>query len=171
MDSPENVRIKLSRSNGTQTEEWYESLEQLLRFASEHNPYFIQTLLKRLSDSGVNVPAPVTTPYVNTIPVDDEPEYPGDRDLERRIKSIIRWNAMAMVVKANSLGTGVGGHISTYASLATLYEVGFNHFFRGPDGPASADLVFFQGHASPGNYSRAFVEGRLTEKNLHNFRQ
>src|SRR5262245_51765487 len=115
MDSPDNVRIKLSRSNGAQTEEWYESLEQLLRFASEQNPYFISTLLKRLNDSGVKVPATVMTPYVNTIPVDDEPPYPGDRDIERRIKSIIRWNAMAMVVKANSLGTGVGGHISTYA--------------------------------------------------------
>ncbi|MEI8315956.1 MAG: pyruvate dehydrogenase (acetyl-transferring), homodimeric type, partial [Verrucomicrobiota bacterium] len=110
------------------------------------------------------------TPYVNTIPPTAEPPYPGDRELERRIKSFIRWNAMAMVVKANST-TNVGGHISTYASAATLYEVGFNHFFHGGDGDRPADLVYFQGHAAPGIYSRAFLEGRLSEKQLQNFRQ
>ena len=110
------------------------------------------------------------TPYVNTIPAAIEPPYPGDRELERRIKSLIRWNAMAMVVKANST-TNVGGHISTFASAATLYEVGFNHFFHGGDGDRPADLVYIQGHASPGIYSRAFLEGRLTEQHLKNFRQ
>ena len=114
---------------------------------------------------------PVRTPYVNTIPVEDEPPFPGDRETERRIKSIIRWNAMAMVVNANSKHDGLGGHISSFASSATLYEVGYNHFFRGGDGDRPADLLYFQGHATPGNYARAFLEGRLTEKHLQNFRQ
>src|SRR5204862_4730727 len=105
--------------------------------------------------------SPLTTRYVNTIPTETEPPYPGDRELERRIKSLIRWNAMAMVVNANRIHSGLGGHISTYASAATLYEVGFNHFFRGPDGGRPADQVYFQVHASPGIYARAYVEGRL----------
>jgi pyruvate dehydrogenase E1 component len=111
------------------------------------------------------------TPYINTIPPEAEPPYPGDRELERRIKSLIRWNAMAMVVNANADGSGRGGHISTFASAATLYEVGFNHFFRGPDGDRSGDIVYFQGHASPGIYARAFLEGRLDESHLQNFRR
>jgi pyruvate dehydrogenase E1 component len=114
---------------------------------------------------------PLNTRYVNTIPVEAEPPYPGNRELERRIKSLIRWNAMAMVVNANREHGGLGGHISTYASAATLYEVGFNHFFRGGHGERPADMVYIQGHASPGIYARAFLEGRLTEKHLHNFRQ
>ena len=114
---------------------------------------------------------PIRTPYINTIPVEDEPAYPGDRDTERRIKSIIRWNAMAMVVNANSKHDGLGGHISSFASSATLYEVGYNHFFHGGDGDRPADLVYFQGHATPGNYARAFLEGRLTEEHLQHFRQ
>lgn len=113
----------------------------------------------------------LNTPYVNTIPAEFETPYPGNREIERKIKSYARWNAMAMVVKANRHHEGLGGHISTYASAATLYEVGFNHFFRGPDGERPADLVFFQGHASPGNYARAFLEGRLDSKHLHHFRQ
>jgi len=113
----------------------------------------------------------LTTPYVNTIPAEQEPPYPGDREIERRIKSYIRWNAMAMVVKANRIHEGLGGHISTFASCATLYEVGFNHFFRGPEGGRPADLVFFQGHASPGNYARAYLERRLDALQLHHFRQ
>ena len=113
----------------------------------------------------------MNTPYINTIPADQEPDYPGDREIERRIKSTIRWNAMAMVVKANRVHDGIGGHISTYASCATLYEVGFNHFFRGGDGGRPADMVFFQGHASPGNYARAYLERRLDAQQLHHFRQ
>ena len=112
-----------------------------------------------------------TTPYVNTIPVDQQPEYPGDREIERRIKSIIRWNAMAMVVRANKQSPGIGGHISTYASAATLYEVAFNHFFHGKEGREPPDQVFFQGHAAPGIYARAFLLGRLTEEHLKNFRR
>lgn len=114
---------------------------------------------------------PVHTPYVNTIPVEKEVPYPGNREIERRIKSFIRWNAMAMVVKANRVHNGLGGHISTYASCATLYEVGFNHFFRGGNDGQLADLVYFQGHASPGNYARAYLERRIDAKLLHHFRQ
>ncbi|HUI06576.1 MAG TPA: pyruvate dehydrogenase (acetyl-transferring), homodimeric type [Verrucomicrobiae bacterium] len=113
----------------------------------------------------------LSTPYVNTIPAEDEPPYPGDRELERRIKSQVRWNAMAMVVNANRVHHGIGGHISTYASAATLYEVGFNHFFHGGDSGRAADIVYFQGHASPGIYARAFLEGRLNERHLQHFRQ
>ena len=113
----------------------------------------------------------INTPYVNTIPVEREVPYPGDREIERRIKSLIRWNAMAMVVKANRIHNGLGGHISTYASCATLYEVGFNHFFKGKNGKGPADLVYFQGHASPGNYARAYLEGRFDAQLLHHFRQ
>jgi len=113
----------------------------------------------------------LNTPYINTIPPEKEPPYPGDREIERRIKSYIRWNAMAMVVKANRVHDGIGGHISTYASCATLYEVGFNHFFRGGDNGQTADMVFFQGHASPGNYARAYLERRLDANQLHHFRQ
>ena len=114
---------------------------------------------------------PIQTPYLNTIPVGEQPEYPGDGEVERRIRSLVRWNAMAMVVNANTRNDGLGGHISSFASSATLYEVGYNHFFRGPDGDKPADLVYFQGHTTPGNYARAFLEGRLTEKHLQNFRQ
>jgi len=127
-------------------------------------------LAKQLYESGLPVDWPLNTPYINTIPVEDEPPYPGDRELERRIKSYVRWNAMAMVVRANS-HTNVGGHISTFASCATLYEVGFNHFFRARTKDFPGDLVYFQGHAAPGVYARAFLEGRLDEKHLENFRQ
>jgi pyruvate dehydrogenase E1 component len=130
-------------------------------------------LLEKLASQLRTVPRPsagMTTPYINTIPPEQQPQYPGNREIERRIKSLMRWNAMAMVVKANST-TNVGGHISTYASAATLYEVGFNHFFRGASENFPGDLVFFQGHASPGMYARAFLEGRLDERHLQNFRQ
>jgi pyruvate dehydrogenase E1 component len=121
--------------------------------------------------SAASLPRVVSTPYCNTISVEEQPVYPGDRELERRIKSYIRWNAMAMVVNANREHHGLGGHISTYASCATLYEVGFDHFFRGGSSDHAADLVYFQGHSSPGIYARAFLEGRLNEHQLQNFRQ
>ncbi len=159
-----------------ETKRWIESLEYLLKHVFSNQeanrvPLLFNNLIKGLRDSGVNVPVAVTTPYLNTILPEDEPDYPGDREIERRIKSLIRWNAMAMVVKANRIHNGLGGHISTYASLATLYEVGFNHFFRGGDGEKPADIVYFQGHASPGVYARAYLEKRLSHKKLHNFRQ
>ncbi len=132
---------------------------------------FIDTLVDRLREAGVVISPTTTTPYLNTIPAEKEPPFPGDREIERRIKSLIRWNAMAMVVNANREHSGLGGHISTFASSATLYEVGFNHFFRGGDQGQPADLVYFQGHATPGIYARAFLERRLDERHLHNFRQ
>jgi len=130
-------------------------------------------LLEKLAHELRSAPRPaggLTTPYVNTIPADHQPEYPGDRVIERRIKSIMRWNAMAMVVKANST-TNVGGHIASFASSATLYEVAQNHFFRGRTEDFPGDMVYFQGHAAPGMYARAYMEGRLQEKDLQNFRQ
>src|SRR3989338_7918202 len=172
MDSKENARLDIPKINDDDTREWLDSLEHMLEVASEKDPHLLEKLMDRLRGAGVRAPVTVNTSYVNTIPVENEPPYPGDLAIEKRIRSYIRWNAMAMVVKANRIHNGLGGHISTYASLATLYEVGFNHFFRGGDnGGRLADLVFFQGHASPGNYARAYVEGRLTAKNLHNFRQ
>jgi pyruvate dehydrogenase E1 component len=147
-------------------------LESVLREGGGHQASaMINRLIQRLRHDGLDIPPPVGTPYINTIPVTDQFPYPGDRDLERKIKSYIRWNAMAMVVNANRNHSGIGGHISTYASSATLYEVGFNHFFHGPNGNRPADIVYFQGHASPGIYARAFLEGRLTEKHLQHFRQ
>lgn len=138
---------------------------------SEQAPGLLNKLISKLREAGMHIPLPLTTPYINTIPPEREPIYPGERQVERRIKSYVRWNAMAMVVKANRIHHGIGGHISTYASCATLYEVGFNHFFRGGDGNTPADIIFFQGHASPGIYARAYLEWRLDAKYLHNFRQ
>src|SRR5207249_8337619 len=130
---------------------WLETLEGLAR---ERGIAATRRLLFRLVEHGqrmgIAVSAPLNTPYVNTIPVEDQPPYPGDRDIERRIKSLIRWNAMAMVVRANKHEPGIGGHISTYASSATLLEVAFNHFLRGPEAEGGGDQVYFQGHASPG---------------------
>jgi pyruvate dehydrogenase E1 component len=155
---------------------WFQSLEYVLEHAlktegSERARFFLDNLVDRLSNAGVSVPNPVSTPYLNTIPPEQEPPYPGDRDIERRIKSFVRWNAMAMVVNANRDMAGIGGHISSFASIATLYEVAYNHFFRGGEGDEPADLVYFQGHTTPGNYARAFLERRLNENHLQNFRQ
>ncbi len=152
-----------------------QSLEDLAEYllktqGREKASQLLANLSNRLRAGGVDVPVPVSTPYVNTIPVEKEPPYPGDRKIERRIKSLARWNAMAMVVNANHGDSGVGGHISSYASMATLYEVGYNHFYRGGDGGRLADLIYFQGHTTPGNYARAFLEFRMDEGYLHNFR-
>jgi pyruvate dehydrogenase E1 component len=151
--------------------EWLDSLDYVLQSGG---PAKVVRLLRELSlhatESGVKIPFTANTPYTNTISADDQVLMPGSPDLERRIKSIVRWNAAAMVVKANKADEGIGGHISTYASAATLYEVGFNHFFRGQDSP-DADIIFFQGHAAPGIYARAYLEGRLSEAHLENFRR
>src|ERR1700753_2405917 len=137
---------------------------------TEKAAQFLGRLAGRLRSAGINVPEPVSTPYLNTISAEQEPAYPGNRELERRIKSLARWNAMAMVVNAQRNDSGVGGHISSYASMATLYEVAYNHFFRGGDDGQLADMIYFQGHTTPGNYARAFLEYRLDEKHLYNFR-
>jgi pyruvate dehydrogenase E1 component len=151
-----------------------DSLQSVFELALEsHGPEHTAQLLEKLAGQLRTAPRPVAgqnTPYLNTIPADEQPAYPGDRDIERRIKSMIRWNAMAMVVKANS-NTNVGGHIASFASSATLYEVAQNHFFRGHSENFPGDQVYFQGHAAPGMYARAFMEGRLDESHLQNFRQ
>ncbi len=152
--------------------EWLDSLNHvLMNYGPKQALELVEELKSTLRNKGVNVPYTMNTPYINTIPLDQQPPYAGSRDVERRIKSIIRWNAMAMVVRANRESSGIGGHISTYASAATLYEVGFNHFFRAPQDGDSGDQVYFQGHASPGMYARAFLEGRLSEDQLANFRR
>src|ERR1700722_16135023 len=150
-----------------ETKEWLESLNGVLQNSGEERARFLLTQLQfQASRQGVNVPFTANTPYINTIPAQKQPPFPGSREIERRIKSLVRWNAMAMVVRANKNSPGIGGHISTYASAATLCEIGLNHFFRGPDAPGGGDQVYFQGHASPGIYARAFLEGRLSSAQL-----
>ncbi len=152
--------------------EWRESLDYVLQSGGPERVRKILRLLQvRAQEQGVSIPFTANTPYINTIPRHEQPVYPGNRELERRIKSIIRWNAMAMVVRANRESPGIGGHISTFASAATLWEVGFNHFWRGRTDDFLGDMVFFQGHASPGIYARAFLEGRLSEEDLKGFRR
>ncbi|MEW6302623.1 MAG: pyruvate dehydrogenase (acetyl-transferring), homodimeric type [Verrucomicrobiota bacterium] len=160
----------------TEADDYLESLENLLSLVMRQQEApkvakMFDDLVARLRKAGHPVPPIVSTPYINTIPVEEQPAYPGDWQTEVRIKSIIRWNAMAMVVNANRKHNGLGGHISSFASSATLYEVGYNHFFHGGSGERPADVIFFQGHATPGNYARAFLEGRLDERHLQNFRQ
>jgi pyruvate dehydrogenase E1 component len=154
-----------------ETHEWLESLDYVLQSGG---PAKVARLLRELTiharQSGVKLPFTANTPYINTIPADEQALMPGSPDLERRIKSMVRWNAAAMVVRANKAEEGIGGHISTFASAATLYEVGFNHFFRGHDSGAR-DVIYFQGHAAPGIYARAYLEGRLDETHLENFRR
>jgi len=160
-----------SDANPQETGEWLEALQEVIDDAgSQRAGFLLNALLEQAANSGVTAPLKQNTPYVNTIPVEEEVPYPGDREIERRLKNFIRWNAMTMVVRANKYDANIGGHISTYASLATLVEVGFNHFFRGSYGDQPGDFIYFQGHASPGVYSRAFLEGRLNEKHLENFR-
>src|SRR5579884_2029855 len=161
----------LQDTNPQETSEWLEALDELVaEEGPERAAFLLRRVVEHAANSGVTAPLRLNTPYVNTIPADEELPYPGDRQVERRIKSLIRWNAMAMVVRANKYDSGIGGHISSYASLATLTEVGHNHFFHGSYGDQPGDLVYFQGHSSPGPYARAFLEGRLPEKHLENFR-
>src|SRR5580658_7451199 len=157
--------------NPQETSEWVEALDEIIDEAGpDRASYLLNRLMERAANFGVQPPLRWNTPYVNTIGVDDEVAYPGDRALERVIKSLVRWNAAAMVVRANKYDANIGGHIATYASLATLLEVGYNHFFHGSYQGDPGDFIYFQGHASPGVYSRAFLEGRLSDKNLENFR-
>ncbi|MBO3664187.1 pyruvate dehydrogenase (acetyl-transferring), homodimeric type [Microbacterium stercoris] len=159
-------------SDPEETSEWQQSLDELVDAKGHQRGREIMlSLLKRSKDLHLGVPMVPTTDYVNTIAPEDEPDFPGDEELERRYRSWIRWNAALTVHRAQRPGIGVGGHISTYASSASLYEVGFNHFFRGQDHPSGGDQIFVQGHASPGPYARAFLEGRLSEAQLDGFRQ
>jgi pyruvate dehydrogenase E1 component len=155
-----------------ETQEWLDSLDSVV---NGHGPnrarYLLARLLERAQQSHVSFPTTVSTPYVNTIPFDDEPWFPGDEHIERRIRAYIRWNAAVMVTRANHHTEGIGGHLSTFASSASLYEVGFNHFFRGKADGTPGDHVYFQGHAAPGVYARAFLEGRLSEDDMDHFRR
>lgn len=163
---------ELARDQEIENKEWIDSIDYIIESEGFERAKEILLLLQTRSQlKGINFTYQGNTPYINTIPVNEESPYPGSREMERKIKSIIRWNAMAMVVRANKESEGIGGHISTFASSATLYEVGFNHFFRGGDEGHRPDMIYFQGHASPGIYARSFLEGRLTEQDLGNFRR
>lgn len=155
-----------------ETKEWIDALLSVLKFeGAERAEFLIQQLINKARQRGLDLTVGLNTPYVNTIPVELEPSFPGNEKLEKRIAALIRWNAVMMVLQAGKVSSELGGHIATYASAATLYEVGFNHFFHGPDAKHGADLVYVQGHSSPGIYARAFLEGRLTEEQLIHFRQ
>lgn len=168
----EGVASYLPDIDPEETSEWLESFDALVeRSGPARARYLMLRLLERSGEQRVAIPALTSTDYVNTIPTELEPWFPGDEDVERRYRAWIRWNAAIMVHRAQRPGVGVGGHISTYASSAALYEVGFNHFFRGKSHPGGGDQVFIQGHASPGIYARAFLEGRLTADKLDGFRQ
>src|SRR5215469_4502178 len=150
--------------------EWIEAFDEVVASDWEQGAELLEALRSRARQAGVPVVSELVTPYHNTIPKHDEAPYPGDRKVERRIEALIRWNAMAMVHSQNKKDAGIGGHISTYSSLATLLEVGFNHFFHASYGDEPGDFIYFQGHSSPGVYSRAFLEGRLGEEQVKNFR-
>jgi len=155
-----------------ETQEWLDALDQIhSQEGDERARFLLYKILKRARQLHIGLPPLTQTRYINTISPEQEPFFPGDEDLERRIRRLIRWNAVAMVLRANNRAPGLGGHLATYASAATLYEVGFNHFFRGKDDGGSGDQIFFQGHAAPGIYARAFLEGRLSAENLDHFRQ
>ena len=155
-----------------ETKEWLESLSAVIEKDGDNRAhYLIKELINEAYIKGVNIPYTQNTPYINTIPVSEEKKSTGDQNVERKIRSLIRWNAAAMVVRANKKFPELGGHIGTFASAATLYDVGINHFFRAKNNKFGGDLVYFQGHSAPGMYARAFLEGRLNEKQLDNFRQ
>jgi pyruvate dehydrogenase E1 component len=168
----DGLPTQLPDIDADETREWIDSFDNVVRTRGRARArYVMLRLLERAREQQVGVPGLRSTDYINTIPPEHEPWFPGDEYVERRIRAYIRWNAAVMVSRANRPGMGVGGHIATYASAASLYEVGFNHFFRGKDHGESGDQVFFQGHAAPGIYARAFLEGRLTEEQLNGFRQ
>ena len=163
---------QLPDTDPAETQEWLDSLDGVVEVGGKTRArYLLSRLLERARESQVSFPATVSTPYVNSIPREQEPWFPGDEHIERRIRAYIRWNAAVMVVRANSNAEGIGGHLSTFASSASLYEVGFNHFFRGKDSGTPGDHVYFQGHAAPGIYARAFIERRLEEDDLDHFRR
>ena len=163
---------QLPDSDPVETREWLEALDGVVDSQGrERADFLLRRVLKRARQLHVGLPGLVQSRYINTISPEQEPPFPGDEEMEKRIRRIVRWNAAIMVVRANSKFSGLGGHLSTYASAASLYEVGFNHFFRGKDDGGSGDQIFYQGHAAPGIYSRAYLEGRLTESQLEYFRR
>jgi len=167
-----DFKRQLPDADPQETQDWVDALNSIMRTSGPDRAQFIlYRLLKRARQLDIGLPPLTQTRYINTISPEQEPPFPGDEDIERRIRRLVRWNAVAMVLRANNLTAGIGGHLATYASAATLYEVGFNHFFRGKDAPGMGDQVFFQGHAAPGIYARAFLEGRFSESQLDHFRR
>jgi pyruvate dehydrogenase E1 component len=155
-----------------ETQEWLDALEGVLEYeGSQRAHYLLEKLIDKARRSGAYLPYSANTAYINTIPPGQEERSPGNHELEHRIRSYVRWNAMAMVVRSNKISSELGGHIASFASAATLYDVGFNHFWHAPSENHGGDLIFAQGHSSPGIYARAYLEGRITEEQLINFRQ
>ena len=154
-----------------ETAEWIQALDDLIDTSPARAAFLLHRILQHARSRRIGVPSMVSTHYINTIPPEEEPYFPGDEELERRIRRLVRWNAAVMVSRANKHLEGIGGHISTYASSASLYEVGFNHFFRGKNSPGGGDHLYVQGHAAPGMYARTFLEGRWDEAKLDRFRQ
>src|SRR5438105_8224430 len=169
IDSAAVSRVKPPNADPVQTREWREAFDALVEpEGRERATFLLRKLLDHARVRRVPLPPVVNTPYKNSLALADQPQFPGNLELEQRISSIVRWNALAMVVRANRLHPELGGHIASYASAADLFEVGFNHFFRGG---AHGDLVYFQPHSAPGVYARAYLEGRLSEAQLANYRQ
>src|SRR6186997_3483137 len=167
-----DFKRQLPDRDADETSDWVRSLDSVVHDEGKARAQFIlYRVLKRARQQNLGLPPLTATRYINTISPEQEPEFPGDEEMEHRIRRMIRWNAVAMVLRANNRAPGIGGHLATYASAATLYEVGFNHFFRGKDSDGMGDQIFFQGHAAPGIYARAFLEGRLSEDQLDHFRQ
>src|SRR3954453_24150408 len=167
-----DFKQQLPDRDPNETSDWVNSLDSVIESEGRARAQFIlYRVLKRARQQHLGLPPLTSTRYINTISPEQEPDFPGDEQMERRIRRLIRWNAVAMVLRANNRYSGIGGHLATYASAASLYEVGFNHFFRGKDGDQSGDQIFYQRHAAPGIYARAFLEGRLTVEQLDNFRR
>src|SRR5512143_3333830 len=163
---------KLEDLDPVETQEWLESIDSVLKtHGAERAHYLLERLIDHTRRAGAYLPFKPNTAYLNTIATGQQRDYPGNRAIERRLEAILRWNALAMVVQANRISSEYGGHLARYASSATLYEVGFNHFWRAPSERHPGDMVFMQGHSSPGIYARAYLEGRLTEEQLRHFRQ
>ncbi|HNA69344.1 MAG TPA: pyruvate dehydrogenase (acetyl-transferring), homodimeric type, partial [Rhodocyclaceae bacterium] len=167
-----NTQVVLqSDIDAQETREWLEALEGVVTQEGPERAHFlIEKLIEAGREEGIDIPYSANTQYINTIPADQQPRYPGDPDMEIKLHSYIRWNAMAMVVRANK-HTNVGGHIASFASAAALYDVGFSHFWKSIDHDTGGDLIYFQGHSVPGVYSRAYMLGRLTDEQMDNFRQ
>ncbi|MCH9670890.1 MAG: pyruvate dehydrogenase (acetyl-transferring), homodimeric type, partial [Gammaproteobacteria bacterium] len=170
--APNVTPLRRPDVDAVETEEWLESLEAVIeRDGVERAHFLLESLIAEARRAGANIPYSAQTAYLNTIPESREQHTPGDPAIEWRIRSLVRWNAMAMVIQANRLSTELGGHIASFASAATLYDVGFNHFWHAPSDAHGGDLIFIQGHCAPGIYARAYLEGRLSEADLHRFRQ